>query len=413
MSTHVGDIYMLLAKPVFRFRFFLQSTIFLSLLLLCDNGEAQHLRLGIIGGTSITKDYSAYYAPEFHTTLPDGTTRIWPGYAVNAASRSVIGGPTLTWEFNDRIAIETNAIYRRLRLEGIGPTVTWQFPVLAKYRFSAGPVRPFIEAGPSFRTTGNLNTEPSHTGFSAGAGIGWTWRGFQLAPTVRYTRWATDQAGTVPSKQDQVETLLAISRSAFDNRHPLGRRVRLGVAAGYTLIQPQQRTLIGHGTPTDAPYDPFREYLRNWILAPRIHVGLGKGWELLTEANYRQVRFREDLWLDFIDSNGVHRQGINRYEGKQAVLWQFPVLLRYGFGKRAVQPFLEAGPSFRLPQDLGYSVATKGLTAGVGVRFRWRGLCLDPSLRFSHWGPARDRRGDVAPFHFRRNQFDFMVGATF
>lgn len=51
------------------------------------------------------------------------------------------------------------------------PVVTWEFPVLAKYRFSEGRFRPFIEAGPEFRTTGNLNFSPSRYGGTAGFGI--------------------------------------------------------------------------------------------------------------------------------------------------------------------------------------------------------------------------------------------------
>ena len=83
-----------------------------------DTIEAQHLRLGVIGGSGMTSDYTTYYSPEQHVPLTDGTTIIYPGYVVRSASRSPIGGPTIAWEFNDRFSIEANAVYRRLRLQG-------------------------------------------------------------------------------------------------------------------------------------------------------------------------------------------------------------------------------------------------------------------------------------------------------
>jgi hypothetical protein len=93
-----------------------------------------------------------------------------------------------------RIWIEGDAIYKPLL--GTNPpfsVLTWQFPVLAKYRWVAGKWRPFAEAGPSFRLAGNLNGyNPSRVGATAGAGVERRWRGLGLAPAVRYTRWTTD-----------------------------------------------------------------------------------------------------------------------------------------------------------------------------------------------------------------------------
>ena len=69
--------------------------------------------------------------------------------------------------------------------------VTWQFPVLVKYKFPLGRLSPFLEGGPSFRSAGNLNrSDPSHVGVSAGVGVEAQWRRLRIAPRVRYTRWA-------------------------------------------------------------------------------------------------------------------------------------------------------------------------------------------------------------------------------
>lgn len=292
--------------------------------------EAQHLRLGVTAGTGVTADYVTFHAPGNAITLPDGTTAPIPPYFARSGGRSPIGGPTLAREFNDRFSLGTNAIYRRLHLQGVGPTVTWEFPVLAKYRLPRGGVRPFIEIGPSFRTTGNLNTNPSHVGVAAGAGVDWEWRGFRLSPTIRYTRWARDPARTVRSKQDQVEALFAVSHAAASDRRPLGGRVSAGIAGGLMLVRPlRSATLHSIGIPMGAVYDSFREYRRMWIAGPRVEFAATERLGVIAEASYRQIRYRETTSFDLVDPQGVRRLGTISLEGKAAVLWQFPLLLRY------------------------------------------------------------------------------------
>ena len=93
--------------------------------------------------------------------------------------------------------------------------VTWEFPVLVKYRFQLPLVKPFLDAGPAFRTSGNLShTNPSHHGFTAGLGVeAHLWK-LKIAPQFRYLRWARDQQ--VPmfglsTVTDQIEFLTAIT----------------------------------------------------------------------------------------------------------------------------------------------------------------------------------------------------------
>ena len=86
--------------------------------------------------------------------------------------------------------------------------------MLAKFKLPpAHPFQPFVEAGPSFRLSGNLNGYyPSHFGFTASAGIETHWRAIRIAPAVRYTRWATDgtlrEFRTLPN---QIEILAGFS----------------------------------------------------------------------------------------------------------------------------------------------------------------------------------------------------------
>jgi hypothetical protein len=118
---------------------------------------------------------------------------------------------------SDKLSLEVNGLYRRLHLRtGPDVVVTWEIPVLAKYKFNYSAVKPFVELGPSFRPTGNLNAYPSHYGISSGAGVEAYMRRLRFTPTVRYTRWAADNRPFGSPEQpftklDQVEVLVGIS----------------------------------------------------------------------------------------------------------------------------------------------------------------------------------------------------------
>ena len=121
-------------------------------------------------------------------------------------------------DLTKHLALEANGLYRRLHFnDGPDVVVTWQIPVLAKYRLSAPGVRPFVEAGPSFRLSGNLHaTSPSHYGITIGWGAEKQVRGLKLAPGLRYTRWAADGKLIRASFQtltdaNQVELLVGFS----------------------------------------------------------------------------------------------------------------------------------------------------------------------------------------------------------
>src|SRR5262249_8648779 len=108
-----------------------------------------------------------------------------------------------------------------------GPSVTsiynytavdaWEFPVLLKYSLPGvwprARWRPYIEAGPSFRTQENANgVEPSRAGISAGAGLALQLWKLRVSPGLRYTRWEHESIyPRYATKQDQVEFLTSIA----------------------------------------------------------------------------------------------------------------------------------------------------------------------------------------------------------
>jgi hypothetical protein len=80
----------------------------------------------------------------------------------------------------EKIVPQTGRVYT----SSACPTA-WDLPLLAKYRFGSGRVRPLLEAGPSFRFPTDIGAFGAMVGAGAEFRAGW----LRLAPSVRYTRW--------------------------------------------------------------------------------------------------------------------------------------------------------------------------------------------------------------------------------
>ena len=127
----------------------------------------QRLSAGVVGGASLTQDFQDRSVAGI---LAYSTPKRW-----------IAGGMVEVW-LPFHLSVELDGLYHELEFTRAGiepsgtlnsvspaPVVTWEFPVLAKYRFSLPVVKPFIEAGPCFRCAGNLNgASPSNHGLAAG-----------------------------------------------------------------------------------------------------------------------------------------------------------------------------------------------------------------------------------------------------
>jgi hypothetical protein len=172
---------------------------------------------GVIIGASLTEDFQNQNFP-----FPNGNAQL----AYSTPKRWIAGG-TVEARLPFGLSFEADALYHELgftqalyekssgTLNSVSPAsvVTWEFPILAKYRFSFPLVKPFVDAGPAFRSASNLNsTNPSDHGFAAGLGSEVRVWKLKIAPQFRYLRWAHDQryisASTVPN---QIEFLAAIA----------------------------------------------------------------------------------------------------------------------------------------------------------------------------------------------------------
>jgi hypothetical protein len=106
-------------------------------------------------------------------------------------------------------------IASRLFLPAIQTYSSWSFPVVSKYRFRLPLANPYLEVGPTFRTTSpSINHYLSKAGVTAGVGVEATAWKLRLSPEVRLVRWGTDAPDATisyASRRNQAQFLLGLS----------------------------------------------------------------------------------------------------------------------------------------------------------------------------------------------------------
>jgi hypothetical protein len=194
----------------------LTGRLFLSILLFSTTCSAQFpLSFGIKGGVPLTVSFQSSGAEN--------------GVIVTSSSKDYVVGPMAELRLPFHLAIEADALYRPLSLTQnqvkLGQAVpsysgdfgSWEFPIVAKYRFGFSLVKPYVEAGPSFRAT---SAQPlsrlSSDGVALGVGVDFHILLVHIEPEFRYTRWGGDSAATaatefIRSKQNQVEFLVGLT----------------------------------------------------------------------------------------------------------------------------------------------------------------------------------------------------------
>ncbi len=378
------------------------------MLLLSACASAQKISAGAVAGGSLTSAYRDVTVYRLVPPLEPGASPGFEGWRFWSKSKDYVIGGMLEIRFNPRWSLEVNGLFRQLHghsarvslPEGsLGdaspePVVTWEFPVLARYRFQGRRVNPFLEAGPSFRTTGNLNTRPSHHGIAAGAGLEMNWLGLKIAPAVRYTLWAGEQhTEGLQTAPDQIELLVGFSRESESGWRPLGRRVSLGFTLSTNLTGDFATVNIAHpGQPpayrTSGP--------RSLIYGPMAEVRLPRRFSLEADALHRSVSHALEWTFD----------GRQIRSTASLATWVFPVLAKYRFPVRGLQPFLGLGPSFRMRQSFSDS-SPYGVAAAAGLEMRAGPMGVTPAIRYTHWAPDRQAGGPV------RNQLEAAVGFSF
>ena len=356
----------------------------------------QRLSLGFIGGANLTHDFSTSYQID-----PSEITT----FVLFSDSHSLIVGPAMEVDLRKALSVEVDALHRNLQLErgfitpggqrvaesDPGEIGIWEFPFLLKYKIPVSKIRPFVELGPSFRVRKNPNsTEPSAYGFSAGLGAEFRLGRFRLSPTIRYTRWAGEPPfpqAVANTKPDQIEFLTGVNYATSpESWHLFGGKFHAGTVAGLVFLK---------------------------ALAPELRAG-----QPLSESQSYVAGLMTELDLTqrlSLEVDGLYRpiraQLVNEVSPFSVITWQLPVLAKVKLPTaHQLQPFVEAGPSFRLSGNFnGYYPSHIGFTAGAGVETGWRAIRIVPAIRYTRWA------ADSKDIEFRTlpNQIEILAGFSF
>lgn len=124
-------------------------------------------------------------------------------------------GPMAELELPLGLGGEVNALYRSTGYYAAqeNKAGSWEFPLLVKYRFPGAGIRPYVGAGWSFRSIGDIpRFSAGSQGFVMSGGLRINAVLFRLAPEIRYTRWKSggDCPGCVRPSQNQLEGLIGL-----------------------------------------------------------------------------------------------------------------------------------------------------------------------------------------------------------
>jgi hypothetical protein len=279
---------------------------------------------------------------------------------------------------------------------------TWEFPVMLKYALPParpdGRLRPFLEAGPSFRTQENaMATEPSQFGVSVGIGAALHLGRIRIAPTVRYTRWERESIyPKYATKPDQIEFLTSVAyQTESGSRHLAGRKLEIGAVAGFPFTR---------GFRQSDNQNAIVERTR-YLAGLTAELNLAGNVSVEVDAIYKPLRAGSD--------------SPNVQTPFSVLTWQIPVLAKYRWTRPGWTPFAETGPTLRVAGNLnGYNPSHYGITAGAGIEARTHGIRLSPALRYTRWAT------DASPYrlppggHFdysrtNSNAVELVVGVSF
>lgn len=177
------------------------------------------ISLGLKGGVGLTDAFQS--TTNAQTQISAGTSLVPASTSTRFYSdaRDYIIGPFVELRLPFGLGAEADALYRPLSFATQTGTVTtstrystWEFPILAKYRFGPPLIKAFVDAGPSFRATTSNTRYLSNKGFALGGGLDIKALFIHISPEIRYTRWGDDAKGNpAPSNVNQVEFLVGLA----------------------------------------------------------------------------------------------------------------------------------------------------------------------------------------------------------
>jgi hypothetical protein len=186
------------------------------------------ISLSMIGGMPLTDGIKTRTVIAKNVLIQDPVTRLLvpvSGTQIQNDNRtSPIVGINAEFALPKDLSLEFGTLWRPLLAQDVSDysngvkartkfsVLTWEFPLLAKYKPRLFNTRPFFELGLSFRASGNLNgAEPSNYGGTAGVGLELRQGNRTIAPAIRFTHWAPDKGRTsTPLRRNQAELIFAV-----------------------------------------------------------------------------------------------------------------------------------------------------------------------------------------------------------
>ncbi|MEJ5367885.1 MAG: hypothetical protein WHT08_06175 [Bryobacteraceae bacterium] len=141
---------------------------------------------------------------------------------LRAASKNWTLGPTAELSLPAGFAAGADLLYRRLEYRDPGSNTanSWTVPLLVKYYLPGDGARYFVEAGPSFRSLGNVpRLEGNATkGFALGTGVRFGAGLARFSIGLRWSRYGEGRgsevnapAGTFRTKENQLDLLFGLT----------------------------------------------------------------------------------------------------------------------------------------------------------------------------------------------------------
>jgi hypothetical protein len=151
---------------------------------------AQNIGVGVKGGIPLKDSYR--FSTLGGTTLRDG---------------DFVVGPMFELRLPAGLGIELNALYRR----GAGIN-SWEFPLLAKYRFPGILIRPTIGGGYMFQRLNDIPGLDNRKGIVASGGVEFKLPKVRITPELRYTRFNEQRPSSgILTGTHQVDALVGFS----------------------------------------------------------------------------------------------------------------------------------------------------------------------------------------------------------
>jgi opacity protein-like surface antigen len=138
---------------------------------------------------------------------------------LTASSNSYTLGPYVEVRLPLHLSIEADALYRGLKftnITGSASTGEWDFPIVAKYKFFKGPVKPYIEGGLDFSHLSDVKNfivanNTSNFGIALGAGVEIHALVMRISPEIRYEGDALKNfSGVINTNRNQLAFLVGI-----------------------------------------------------------------------------------------------------------------------------------------------------------------------------------------------------------